>query len=471
MVVLQGGITADNDRYAHQCIWQMTVSIGDNSVVISYPLTVEFNIKRDTFASSNTATFNIYNLSPSHRESDYFFQDRFNISQLKIVTFKAGYNGALITIFKGYILESYSKRNGVDVITSMQCMDLGTANQHINTTFDAGTSFKDAISNVIQNSGLQLGNIGDLNGQFQTPTSFEGTPLDVLNQISGGHSFIDNGVVNVLQNNEAISGNVTEIRAENGLISTPERRGGQVEVTSIFNPNFIVGQWINIKSDIASKFTGTYKICGIAHHGTISGAVSGQRTTRLNLLSGAFLPNSNYNLTGKIGQGAQEVRGTAVKPLNGTISNTAQGVYNYIKNHNGRIPSARIIGAITWADMLKQDNEPAHILAQISPAICQNCITIATKLYNYIHARYPRASIRVTSGWRTTQNNAHWGGEATSAHLKGLAIDFYFADRNTFAAYNQTFAKTWDRFTYYNAKHNIIHVQATYGKKGARRQR
>lgn len=458
----------------HQCIWQMVVTDGTNSVEIGYPLTVEFNITRNTFASANNATFNIYNLNPTHRDSDFFFQDRFAIDKIKYVYFKAGYNDKLTLIFKGYILQSYSKRNGVDVVTSMQCLDMGSSNDYVNMTFEQGTTFQDAAQNIIQNSqGLTLGNMGNLAGSFQTPTTLEGNPLEVLNQISGGHAFIDNGIVNILQDNEAIESNVTEIRAENGLIATPERKGGQVDIQMVFNPDFIVGQWLNIKSDVASKFTGTYKVCGISHQGTISGAIAGERTTTLNLMSGAFLPNSNYNVTGGIfGQPAQSVKGTEIKPLNGSISNNAQAVYNYIQKYNGDIPATRIIGNITWSDMLGHANKPNERVREVSPAICQNCITIATKLYNFLQAHYPNQPIKITSGWRSRENNAKYkNASKESVHLRGLAIDFYFKRINTNNAYLRTFKTSWDKFTYkfrFGGSY-YIHVQATLGKGGARR--
>ena len=70
--------------YNNQCIWSLAVSDGINTKVIGYPLTIEFNIVRNTFASANSATFNIYNLSPSTRSSEFFFQDRFNIKNQKV---------------------------------------------------------------------------------------------------------------------------------------------------------------------------------------------------------------------------------------------------------------------------------------------------------------------------------------------------------------------------------------------------
>lgn len=467
-MILTGGVAAID--YEKQCIWELTVTVGEESVTVRYPLTIEFNIVRNTFASSNTATFNIYNLSPSNRDSDFFFQDRFNTDKIKMVTFKAGYNNTLTTVFRGYILESYTKRNGVDVVTSMQCMDLSGVGEYINTTFNAGTTFKEAIEWIVNSTNtLTLGNIGNINGTFKTPFTVEGTPLECLNTICGGHAYIDNNTVNILNNNEGIETVVTEINANSGLLSTPERRGESVVVNSIFNPNYVVGQIINIKSDVTSAFTGTYKVCGISHQGTISGAVAGERITTLNLLIGAFLPNSNYNITGTVDEKFSSVKKDQVTPYNGDVGSSVQAVMRYIRTHNGRVPSTRIIGNITWNDMLGHDNTNAQRLAELNVNILQNCVNVATQLYNFLRQYIPTGRIVITSGWRSVANNTTSKGKATSAHLRGAAIDFRFLNKNTLQMYRQYFYPAWYRYTYYKAQYNIIHVQTSWGAGGARR--
>ena len=302
---LTGGISQNIANFEKQCIWQMTVTFQDEkgqeqTKTIGYPLTVNFSIERNTFASANTGRFTIYNLSPASRASEAFFQDRFYTNKVKYVTFKAGYNGNLTTCFRGYILQSYSRRQGVDVITEMECLDMGTPKyDYINVTFEAGTTKKEAYKNIIQNcEGLTLGYIGTLEGDYKTPVTFAGEPLTVLNQISEGHTFIDNGVVHTLQNNECLDIGVTILNGKTGLINTPQRKGAEIIVNSIFNPNIQVGQLLNIDDPIQKKFNGSFMVCGFEHSGTISGAISGQRITTIKLLIGDYLQNSSYNLTG-----------------------------------------------------------------------------------------------------------------------------------------------------------------------------
>lgn len=471
------GITK-NEKYEipinNQCIWQLTVTVGNKTKVVEYPLTIDFNITRNTSASSNTATFNIYNLGKSTRNSEFFFQDKFATDKRKLVIFKAGYGNNLITIFKGYILESYSKRQGADIITSMQCMDMGIVSDYVNITFNKGTTFKNACEQIVKNSNdLSLLNIGTLEGSFQTPYVVEGSILDCIIKICGGNAFSDNGNISILQQNEALDVGVTILEGDSGLLGTPERRGGEVVVRSLFNPNLTVGQLVEIKSSTASDFTGTYKISGISHSGTISGAVCGERITTLNLFIGAFLPNSNYNVTGaKTKQPFSLVKGkNNVKPYSGKIDSSVMATYHYIKTHNGQVPNTWITNQISWKMMLIEGggNTAKQIYTEITPEYLQNCKTIATKLTKFVQKRWGNVKIEVSSGWRSKENNNRLkNASKESTHLRGLAIDFSLKGLNTNAVYSE-FYKNWDRFTYYMRQYRKIHVQATYGVGGARR--
>lgn len=479
---LKGGITQNIYNFNNQCIWQMEVTYYDKNgneqtKVIGYPLTINFNIERNTFASANTGRFSIYNLSPATRNSEAFFQDRFYTEKTKYVTFKAGYNGNLITCFRGYILQSYSRREGVDVITDMECLDMGTSQyDYINITFEAGTTKKDALKNVIQNcEGLSLGYIGTLEGEYKTPVTLTGDPLSVLNQITEGHTFIDNGVVHTLQNNEALDIGVTILNANTGLINTPQRRGAEIIATSIFNPNIQVGQLLNIKDPIQTSFDGTYLVCGFNHSGTISGAVAGQRTTTINLLIGDYLPSSSYGLTGNVEpSNFSKVKGEEVSAVESQINSDAFGIYNYIKKNNGAIPNKNITPNISWRDMIGHSNTDQDRFNELNVSILSNCIVIAKKLQAYIDVNTPNQKINITSGWRSNRVNGSLGNASKeSAHLRGLAIDFKYLNGQTYNIFKHRFNQTWDKFTYmFRASVSsspVIHVQATLGKGGARR--
>ena len=124
-----------------QWTYQLTVILeNEQSVIVRYPLTIEFNIIRDTQATTNTGVFSIYNLSYATREK--MFKDRLNTGIVKGIILEAGYEGNLSTIFKGNIQECYSRRNGADIITEIQAWDIGMGESPIGVTFESGTSFK-----------------------------------------------------------------------------------------------------------------------------------------------------------------------------------------------------------------------------------------------------------------------------------------------------------------------------------------
>lgn len=482
---LYGGIS--NETFEHQCRWQLTVTYTDDkkqtvTTTVGYPLTINFNIQRDTFASSNRATFEIINLAPGTRQSNAFFQDKFNTNKLKIVTFSAGYKDNLIECFKGYILESYTERQGVDVITRMQCLDLGTnATNYINITIEAGTTRQEAYNIVLQNcKNLTAGKCGVLEGVYETPITISGTPLEALNQITEGHTFIDNGVVNTLNNNESLDIGVQVLSPYTGLLGTPQRRDTQIIVESLLNPSIMVGQLLDIQDPVFTDFNGTYYVCGFNHSGTISATVGGQRRTVYNLLIGAYMPESNYSLTTPT-QGTKAPKNfykvtdnQKIEPVNGVLEEGAIGIYNYIQSHNGSIPNLKITKNISADEMFGHSNNDNDRLTELDVTKISNAITIAKKLQTFIDSYVPGAILQINSGWRSTRNNSQYkNASKESAHLRGSAIDFRISNMNTLNIYSQIFNKLWDKFTYLFRPSvgsiPVIHVQSTLGKGDAKR--
>lgn len=478
--MLNAGISYNAQKeYNNQCIWSLSITDGENTAVVGYPLTVDFNIERNTFASANTANFNIYNLAPATRSAKggLFFQDRFNTDKQKILTFKAGYDGKLVTCFKGRIQEAYSKRQGTEIITSIQCLDLGVPTDYINVTFEAGTTKKEAYTNIIQNlSGLQIGSIGTLEGTYKTPVTFEGKPLKILNEITGGNTFIDNNIIHTLMPNESLDIGVLVLNADTGLINTPARRNGEIIAEGIFNPNIYVGQLVEVQSKTSSEFSGTFKVAGFSHSGTISGAVAGTRTTRYNFFVGALLPNGSYTLTGTTEkQPFIKVKNDEKTPVNSKISGDVYSVYQYIRSHNGNVPNIKVGHTnYTWKELLLPSgtgNTTNQVYGQISVDILQNCKIIAEKLYDFVNVNFSGAKVNIVSNWRSRENNARLNNAAKeSTHLRGLAIDFNISGIPIRTAW-KIFNRSWDKFTYiFKTKTSFnIHVQATLGRGGALR--
>jgi len=456
----------------NQCAWTATITYNDKSITVSYPLTCEFNIQKST-GSASFCTLNIYNLGKDTRLSEFFRLDsKFEAGRFMMLDFSAGYNNNLVTIFRGQIRSATSTRRGTDIITTIQAEDCGHSlinSTAMSITFKAGTTFIEAFENIASNlKYIQPQTRGTLEGEFKTDTTFYGTPLQILNQITNNHTFVDNSSLIMLNNNEHLPESPIEISAKTGLLSVPTVGEFWVNAQTVFNPTLKIGQAAQLKTTSLEYYNNGYKIYSINHQGTISAAISGQRITNLIMQRVNFTPNSNVNITKQTEkQGEKVVIQTEVKTPG---KEWTSGVYDYIRKYHGAIPLEKINNLVSWQNMIGNDNTNDERYAQITPQIIENCIIIANRLQNFINSSYLKGQkIIVTSGWRSIQNNKNSGGEEKSAHLRGAAIDFKFASINTFDAYNSLFKNNWPTFTYYNRKWNIIHVQSTLGKGGAKR--
>lgn len=302
-----------------QAHYRVTVYSKSDTVTITDPITCHFNVTRGVMSDNNRATIELYNLSPSTRKK--IFQDvfTFNPDDWKYVHLEAGYGDTLSLIFKGRILQAYSKKTGgqTDIITEIQAQALDIFDCDCHYQFKAGTSKRDAFQTMASSMpNVKLANMGKLDGIFQTDTTFDGNAMNCLNQLTGGNTFVDNGNLNCIMLNEVVAVPVPVIKDDNCLLETPMRRDANLEVKMLFEPTIITGQLLQIESHIYEKLNvnGQYKVLGFTHDCTISGSQGGTRTTTVNLYVGVYLPNS-ADYVAQSG-GFVEVKGFDVSPVN-----------------------------------------------------------------------------------------------------------------------------------------------------------
>lgn len=416
-----------------QCHYKLTLQWEENGEVfhsvVTDPITISFNVTKATFGDYNTANITIYNLDASTRECIY--QDRLllNPTKRKMLTLEAGYGDTLTLVCLGYIQQCYSERQGTDFVTNIEVLDPDILTQYTSITFEAGTTFEEAYKYLVsQLPNLQQGECGQFSGTFNVPTVFDGNSFWALNELTGGHSFIDNGVINTLNDNEVLQGyQAYLISDETGLLGTPKRYDAILEINMLFEPTIRVGQLVEIKSSTWPDFDGQYKVIGYTHNCVISGAVGGTRTTTLQLQYVRYLTNSNVNLTGNPeGSQPSKIINNKAIPVNLPITGDIETVYNYIKNNNGQVPRTAITNRITWYEMFYSGkNKPADIKSSITREKLARCKQIAINLTEFINKTYPGKKITILSGYRTPTNNANTEGSAKqSNHVKGMAIDF-----------------------------------------------
>lgn len=305
-------------------IYRITVYTNEETIIVKSPLTAQINVTRSILSESTKAAIKLFNLAPSTRNS--IFQDVYTLkpSKQKYIHVEAGYGDekSMSMIFKGRILQAYSHKSGgqTDIITEIQAMALDVFDCQTSGTIEAGTSKREAIQ---QHAGdmpnVILGNMGAIDGTFKTSTTFDGNTLDCINEIVGGRAFVDNGVLNVLLENEVIDVPVPVITDSNGLLETPVRRDANLTIKTLFLPDIIVGQLLEVKSEISPNFDGQFKVIGFTHDLTFGDGMSGTRTTTVDLWILPLLPGADKMLTdeGVITGGAAPVNivnGTDIKP-------------------------------------------------------------------------------------------------------------------------------------------------------------
>lgn len=279
--------------------FKLTYQINDEeALIVRSPLTIEFDIQRNTASSLNSAVIKIYNLSLKNR--NLLFKSRTNLNDLtdrKYVILQAGYETALnkdsemSVIFQGYILEADSYREGSNIITYISAQDggIGVYNSTISKTFAGGLSlvnlFKQVASEI---QDVTIGKVGNIEGNIKTSATLNGNAFYLLtNRYFSEKVFIDLGKINLMNLDEYIKTPfVPLITTKSGLVGTPRRQGNIVDISLMFEPRIQIQQLIEIKSSVNPIWDGQYKVIGLKHQGIISGAVGGDLITNLQLFIG-----------------------------------------------------------------------------------------------------------------------------------------------------------------------------------------
>lgn len=436
--------------------------------VLTDPITIEFDVTKTT-QSQNVSRITIYNLDGATREAIY--QDRLLLDtnpNLKWITLEAGYGDnykkGLPLVTWGYIQECHSVRSGVDFITTIDVTDPDILTEYCGVTFEAGTTYKEAYKYLIsQLPNLKIGETGMLEGAFTIPTVFDGNAFVLVNKLTDGHTFVDNGIINTLNDNETLSNyGCYYIAADTGLLDTPKRYDHILEISMLFEPTIKVGQLVEIKSSTQARFDGQYKVLGINHKCMISGAESGTRTTSLQLQYIDTLPNSNENLTANpAGAAPSVVKNNEIQPINTKIGSNIRDVYNFIKKNAGAIPNKAINSIASWKNMIGNNNSSGERYAQLTPDKLQSCAEIANRLLKFRDTYFSGRKVTITSGWRSIENNAKEGGASKSQHLTGRAIDFKISGIT--AARVTSVAKNSKLFGYVKGYDTWTHVDIRRG--------
>ena len=126
--------------------------VDGNTVIIEPPFSLEFDIEKNIQTVVCSGSITVYNLKEAIRNSIYKDVKIFNLGSLRLVKLFAGYesDGNLSQIFAGTISHCYSRRQGVDFLTVIECNSGSDilANSYVTLNVGAGTPIRDYMASL-----------------------------------------------------------------------------------------------------------------------------------------------------------------------------------------------------------------------------------------------------------------------------------------------------------------------------------
>lgn len=236
---------------------------------------VNFSVVKTDGSEPNKATINLYNIA----------QDTRNFLEEKslVVFLKAGYIGAISTIFFGDIVERFTSRSGPDVVTKIECGDqeqiLATANvqlgfQENSTNKQIIMAAADALSLTVP--PRQLANIPTVRNQKNF--SYSGTARDLLEQQAEliDYNFsIQDGEIQFLPKESDDGQDAVLVTPETGLIGFPTKSQDGLQFQTLLNPEIRPKRAVKLES---KQFQGQF---GAKAGSTASASLDGSGQTIL----------------------------------------------------------------------------------------------------------------------------------------------------------------------------------------------
>ncbi len=256
--------------------------------IITMPLTIDFDVNVNPLSETSNALIRIYNLQKNLR--NVLYKDASDTYVVISIELRAGYGeDNLPIIFSGDIMRCFSKREGVDYITTIESYNgqYSRLNGATSKTFEKGTSKRSMIEAI----AMDLPNvkklvIGGFEGENKRGATLVGNSAELLKDITDGGFYIDGDTAFMLKQNECIEGAVNVINANSGLIGSPQRESGLLTFDMIFEPRIRMKQYLKIESTTESLFNGIFFVIAYQHKGMISHSVSGTLVTTVKLWHG-----------------------------------------------------------------------------------------------------------------------------------------------------------------------------------------
>lgn len=226
-------------------------------------LRIKFKIERGLTKAPNQCDIEISNLAE---------QSRVNLETRPLsVLLQAGYDGELRELFLGDLRFGMSEQDGARWKTLMQCGDGARTYAHarVNRSYSPGTTYRQVINDAIAAMGLQVpSNIAadkSLDRQLSAGAASHGPAREELTKLLAPFGYnwsTQNGVLQVLSDEDFASQTVFPVDKEHGMIGspsygTPPKSGKppHVNVKNLLYPELFPGCLIQLTSrDTRGKF-------------------------------------------------------------------------------------------------------------------------------------------------------------------------------------------------------------------------
>ena len=250
-----------------------SIIINEGMAITEHELKIAFDVSKGINSSQNTASIEVWNLSEGHRNMMG--------KELDDMTLEAGYisdGGNVGIIFNGQIRDVEHRRDGMDIITKLQCGDGDKAFRRstISKTFPKGTKVEDVVDELYKEFEKENVKSGERKyppdmPEFKRPYSMCGSCVRELDRLGRGKGFywsVQNGTFEVVPSNGYI-GDIVVLSADTGLIDTPTITDNGVKVTALLNPEIRPNRRIRVISEVLEMNAegGDYRVSQVAFSG------------------------------------------------------------------------------------------------------------------------------------------------------------------------------------------------------------
>ena len=257
----------NNDRFMRDYELIIKTNTGE-AIIVRPPIRIQFDSVKSVDAGLNSCRVRIYNLSKDKRKK--LVKDDTDTKTKLEFLLKAGYN-KIETLFKGFILESFSEKSGADIVTTIVAMDglVDAQGSYTSTTVKKGDAINVILKDMPNTTRARISERPVVN----RAKVLVGNSLKLVeNNLKDDETYyIDEGKLYIIKQNEVVSDIVPLVNASTGLLNTPTKKKYEVTFNTLLNPSIRIGCQVKIESIYAENLNGTYKVLTITYRGDSNG--------------------------------------------------------------------------------------------------------------------------------------------------------------------------------------------------------